>query len=342
MQSHSLSGIQHTSVSDLDFQHIANSSNWLIGFNNSTTIDSYAGTVGVGQKTQSATSTRHSGSNRVASVTRFPGDAENALTTSYGYDSFGNRTSTNLSGANVASRSSSVSSLLNNRYPQTLTNALSQITTVNEYDLRFGLAKRVTDPNLLEAEVSYDAFGRIKTSTDVDGNTTSINYDSCSLVVCDDVGSISPAFMVTTSSPISPTQTQYFDRIGRLIRSEVEAFDVTSSTPIVQDIYYDSQGRVSHYTLPYFKGGAAQNISRQYDIRNRVRQENRPDGGATTITYAVQGNQVRVTTTETINKSDGSSDGSQTQTSDFNILGQLTSTTDASGQRRSGEYQLQL
>ncbi len=333
--SHTLSGVLNTTESDLSFSNDTSGDNWVIGFSDSLDLDHYDGLpggTGVEKRSTSATFTSVAGTLVVDSSTRFPGDADNELTTSFSYDSYGNRIGTTVVGANVASRSSTLSNFSHSRYPGTLTNALSHATTVDSYDVRFGAAKQVTDANGLVASVAYDAFGRIVSNTDVDGVTTSVVYESCSLVVCDAVGSVTPSYRVASSSPIAPTTMHYYDRIGRLIRSETQAFDPAATAPIVRDFYYDNLGRLDHYSLPYEKGGVAYSITRVYDIRNRVTSEYRPDGGNTTVAYQVVGGNVQVTHTETVKAADGTTtDDTQVKVSTFNLLGQLTSTTDASG-----------
>ncbi len=335
VNTHTVTGVLNTTQSDLGFANDTSGTHWLIGFSDSLDRDSYnglPGDAGVEKRSASATFTAVAGTLAVDSSIRFPGDADNELTTSFSYDSHGNRIGTTVVGAHVASRSSSLGNFSHSRYPGTLTNALSHVTTIDSYDVRFGLPKQVTDANGLVASTVYDAFGRAVSYTNVDGVTATMAYESCSLVVCDAVGSVTPSYRVSSSSPIAPTTMNYYDRIGRLVRSETQAFDPNATASIVRDYYYDNLGRLDHYSLPYEKGGVAYMVTRTYDLRNRVTNEYRPDGGSTSINRSVVGGQVQVSATETIKAADGTTtEDTQTKVSTFNLLGQLSSTTDAHG-----------
>ena len=327
---HSISSVINTTETDTTFQHDTSGGNWVIGFTSNLEVDTYNGSPGSSaHRSRSVSLTPVTGTLAVDTTTRLAGDADNELTTDYGYDSYGNRTSTNLTGAHIASRTATAGSFIENRYPSTLQNAVNHSTTINSYDLRFGAPKQVTDPNGLIASRTFDAFGRMVTSTDVDGVITTIDYDNCASVGCSTVNGVSPAFRVVTSSAITPTLTEYYDRLGRLIRSEAQDF---GSGTIVQDIQYDNLGRISQYSLPYISGGSVHNVTRQYDIRNRVTTEMRPDGGSTNIGYSAVGSLARVSFTENVKESNGSAtDDTQTKVSDYNAYGQLVSTIDASG-----------
>jgi RHS repeat-associated protein len=333
---HTLSDVLSTVVTGQSFQHRTSNGEWLIGFTDSLNSQSYEGAIGGGSVSvdRLVTLTPNAGSMAVAGVTRFPGDTELELITSYGYNSDGNRTNTTLSGVNLDSRTATADTFESSRYPTVLTNAKGHVTTVNNYDLRFGLASQVTDANDLVSSANYDEFGRVTSTTDVNGVTTTMTYEACSLVFCDSVNGVAPVIRVSSTSTINPTQTRYLDRLGRVVRTEVEPFSGGFLT--VSDVVYDTQGRVEQYTLPYSQGSSSHSVSRQYDLRNRVISEARPNGGSTTIDYLAVGDTVRVTTVETVKLADTvTTDDVQTKVSEYDALGRMVKTTDGSDSTES-------
>ncbi len=152
----------------------------------------------------------------------------------------------------------------------------------------------------------------------------------CSPVTVDGVD-VAPVIKVTTSSSISPDTTRYLDKLGRVVRTEVQAFDGTSTTR--HDVRYDNQGRIDRVRQPYYAAATTAYYTRySYDIRDRVTQEQRPDGGSTMLTYAAESNQVKVTSSEAVTKADGMTALATQKTTDrYNVMGELVKTTEAAG-----------
>ena len=333
VESHALTTILRSTQTDSDFTHRTTGSDWLIGFADRLEQRSYDGDAVVANldQTQVVELTPHTSSNAIDEIVNFPADTEYELTTSFVYDSNGNRTETTQVGQNVSSRTSKALSFTESRYPQTLRNALNKDTAI-VYDKRFGRAKQVTDPNSRVTYITYDAFGRETQRTTPDGVNINTSYDECNLVIiCDQVNGITPAMRVQTTSSITPTRTQYLDTLGRLVRTEVASF--TGTNPIRRDTYFDSQGRVDRVSQPYFKGSTESFNIVTYDLRNRVTKTDHPDGSSTDVDYDADPTNklVQLTVDKVLKAADGTSAGTQTKVSDFNILGELTSTTDAHG-----------
>ncbi len=335
--SYSLSDIQRSSQSALDFLNRTDNGEWLIGFTESVTTRAYRGEAIPANldRTQSVTMSpyqtpNNDKTNAVYTATRFPGDTEYELVTTQGYDAHGNRTSTTVAGVNVASRNESALDFVDNRYPGKLRNALNHETEVT-YDLRFGLPQQVTDPNGRVTRISYDAFGREVQRITPDDVAINTSYAFCDVLICALVNGILPAYRIQTSSALVPTRTSYRDQLGREVRTEVASF--LGTEVIRQDTYYDAQGRVEQVTAPYFSGAAPAFTVLSYDLRQRVIETQRPDGSATAVDYAVDSvnNTVTVTVTEALRNAQGQSAGTRVKESHYNILGELVRTTDAVG-----------
>ena len=331
---YTLSNVKRSVVTAQDFDNDLSGTNWLIGFRDNVATRHYRGPVASGplDQTQTATYTRHAGSNEIGTEIRFPGDADLALTTSYGYDSRGNLTTETVSGAHVASRTSSANNHVQGRYPTFVRNALSHDTDL-VFDGRFGLPKSVIDPNNRQTSIVYDGFGREVRRTTPDNVVITTSYARCADVSCASVGGIAPVTRIQTSSAISPTIRRYLDSLGREIRSEVESL---SGAYIRQDTEYDNQGRVDRVSQPYLTGGTAHFVSYDYDIRNRIEREDRPDGSHTMVTYAVEsGVGVSSTITEEINDAAGSLLENRVKVSVFNLTGELVTNMDAHGSSKA-------
>lgn len=297
----------------------------------------YSGGVSAGNldRTKTVNFTPHASSNKVATTVQFPGDPNLQLTETRTYNGNGLLTSATQVGQNVASRTVvSNSSFAKGRYPTLQYNAANHGYS-QSYDYRFGVADQVTDPNSRTSSVTLDGFGREISRTDGDGVTQTTLYESCDLVICTTVGSISPAYRVRVNSSIAPESIQYFDVLGRVIRSAVKGFDGTSY--VYQDVHYDAQGRVDRYSQPYFAGDTAYFTQNGYDIRNRLEAQILPNNGSKTIDYTPNGSthQVSVTIAEDVYDSDGSFTEIQTTTSQYNMLGELVVQTEAVGTSES-------
>ena len=159
---------------------------------------------------------------------------------------------------------------------------------------------------------------------------------------CDSVGTVEPVARVCASSAIQPTETRYLDKLGRVIRTEVESFDGASERR--EDIVYDARGRVDLVSQPYHTDDTVHYTDYTYDIRDRVTRVERPDDGDTTILYAVnpdqsepdRDHQVRVTVTDEVYK-DSTLAATHTKRSLYNVLGELIETTDGAGSAASAK-----
>ncbi len=331
---HTVGGIQRKTVSTVSLNNLTSNGRWLIGFASGVNVAHHKGASATAERSQSASFTRFGNTNRVDTVTRFATDTQYRLVTDYGYTSKGLQNRVAVSGANVASRTTSVSSFSNSRYPASVSNALGHTESFS-YDARFGLPTRYTDANNRITRMTYDAFGREKTRTTPDGVVITTAYGTCpsTAVRCPSIAGVTPAMWVSRDSSISPKAVEYLDVLGRAIHTEVEAF--SGAAAYREHTIYDNRGRVKSVSEPYTSAGynaSAPKTTYTYDVRDRITGVTPADGGSTAIAYAAQSNnQVKVTETETLSGAATGTPTTQTTERYYNVLGELVKTVDGHG-----------
>jgi YD repeat-containing protein len=155
------------------------------------------------------------------------------------------------------------------------TNALTQSETRN-FDPRFGAAVSLTGPNGLTTTWSYDGFGRKTTEARADGTSTTWAINLCG--TCPAGGTYSVAVTATGA----PNSTTYYDTLNRAFRTEVQGFD---GTLVRKDTQFDSLGRVSQVSRPYYSTATPVYTVFTYDILGRVLTQTEPNNAVTTSTY---------------------------------------------------------
>lgn len=116
----------------------------------------------------------------VQSETLQPGDPNWALTTSFTYDTDGNRTGTSVVGPAYITTAITTASTYDpsGRFPASSTDAVGH-TTHFTYGPALGLIASQTDPNNLTTTWSYDAWGRKTLAVRPDGTRTAYAYKLC-------------------------------------------------------------------------------------------------------------------------------------------------------------------
>ena len=321
---------------------------WLIGFESGLRRKDYGRRSGslTLDRTQLSMFTRHGDTNRVDEATRLKGDTRLESTTDLGYDGTGNLTSAMVSGCatcNVAARTEWARGFIDGRYPGTLENAVGHDQMLT-YDSRFGLPKQVTDANDRVTRATYDAFGREATLTTPDGVAITTTYKWCSdsEVTCALVWGVSPVYLEQVTSSVSPTRSRYFDKLGRLVREEVQSFGSDTTWDRV-DRRYDAQGLVRRVSEPYTAAATDRTDAPSdpavcthasskphrcvtYDNLGRPTEEARADGGLVTWTYNANASKsrIRVKRAETVKASDGSRVTTTLYTArDYDLTGEL-------------------
>lgn len=245
-----------------------------------------------------------------------PNNSVLRLQTDYTLDNFGNRVRTTVSGAGITTRSDNTLYDANGRFPLSTTNALAQKTSTT-FDVRFGTLASVIDPNLVKTSWGYDDFGRKITETRPDTTQTTMFY-----LACDTNCVAGEKYYVVTSATGEPTRYTYSDILNRETRSQIAGFDGRLATKAT---VYDSLGRVSKVSLPYFPGEAIYWASLGYDVLGRTISQTAADGGITTTSYS----GLTVTVTDALN---------HTETRLANRQGQLIRVTDANSKSTTFTY----
>ncbi|MBK8455199.1 MAG: hypothetical protein WAQ53_06215 [Thiofilum sp.] len=213
-----------------------------------------------------------------------PGDAL-ALTSTFVYDGFGNKTQTTISGTGVNPRTSHVAYDTTGLYPIKQTNALGH-TEAFTYDSLCGVPLTQTGPNGLKTQWQYDNLCQKIKEIRADGTSTvwtrawSQGY-SAGYGIRDN-----SIYTVTEASSGSATKTVWYDSLSREVRSAVQGFDSKAAT-ILQDKIYDTRGLLIQATLPYdeghFPGDNSYWVTSKYDTLGRTVEQSKPTAKGTPI-----------------------------------------------------------
>ncbi|MES2416149.1 MAG: RHS repeat-associated core domain-containing protein [Patescibacteria group bacterium] len=166
----------------------------------------------------------------------------------YEYDSFGNK----ISETDSLENKTTYTYDSYNIYPIKLTDALSHENNII-YDYALGKPLSVINENNFENQYLYDGIGRIITIKTPDPNSNSTS-DPLVISKTFSYGDIPNAIYILETDNFSPTVSktiyQYFDGFNRNIQTREYTGNLNQY--IVSDTLYDSMGRVSSVSLPYF------------------------------------------------------------------------------------------
>ncbi|WP_179957848.1 FG-GAP-like repeat-containing protein [Exilibacterium tricleocarpae] len=246
-----------------------------------------------------------------------PGDPAYALTTTYEYDSFGNKTKSTQSGANVANRVSVAVFDSRGRHRDQVTNVYGQVTEQILARNSFGQPTIVTDINGVETHITYGALGRQYFEAGETGNYRQTLWSLCDFTCPSDA-----VYLTTTVEAGGRQSRMYFDRLARRVRVSTLQFDGTWGHI---DTEYDNLGRVKRQSEPH-SGVANYWTVFGYDLLGRVIRTDLPDAAnPVTVSYA----GLTTVTTNPLG---------QTKTDIKNVLGELVSVYDHLGGQISFDY----
>ena len=336
LPSRSITGVQQTSIVQVNLE--SSTSPWV--FEKPVKVIRTETAAGESAKVVTNTIAYHPGTRVPTSQTNLFGEADLNLTVTHAYTG-SILTSETISGADFTSRITSFNSYANSRYPGNVINTESQSSALG-FDVRYGTLASIIDPDSNTATITYDQFGRVKSVKEIDDTLTIITYEQCDTGCdsVDDTDEAVAAMKLTTSVTnngiqVAPMVVRYVDVLGRTVLEETEALDDNDGNHTIRRVY-DDQGRVQYESIPYFSTPSAPECTGAdtdctwytYDDRNRVIRVDRPDGGYTVTTFSGAAGLVTVTATETVNG--GVSIVARAKELKFNVLGQLTQTTDGS------------
>ncbi|MCF3945758.1 RHS repeat-associated core domain-containing protein [Acidiphilium iwatense] len=260
----------------------------------------------------------------VTSQTIEPGSAD-AVTTSYTYDAYGNKTAVTVSAPGVQSRTTTTTYDSNGEFVTKVTNALNQSETWS-YDPRFGVPDSHTGPNGLTTSWVYDSLGR--KDAEFRPNGTVVSWVYFYQQPNDALGTILIYKKVGSSGvpEAAPTTITGYDTLGRVIQNMKDTYAGTTVTDIIATTQYNALGQVYRRSLPYIIGsGSTAWTTFTYDALGRVVSAQRPDGGTTT--YAYNGLTTSVTDAQ-----------GRTTTTTKNDMGLPVAVTDAAGSTTRYSY----
>ncbi len=192
-----------------------------------------------------------------------PGSNVFRVTTDYGLDTFGNRRQTTVTGVGMTARKTVEKYDNLGRFVNESVNALNQTTMkVMSRDV-FGNPLEVENIDGVVTISAADHMGVAFVSyTETGAWTKTFNYSGR--------GSRCPVDTVyrsVVSSGGGASQTQCFDLLGRVLRTAVKGLD---GVYVYTDQYYDSSGRVSRKSEPYFAGDSRYWNITGYDDLGRI------------------------------------------------------------------------
>jgi len=239
--------------------------------------------------------------------------AEVKVTTLYEqFDDFGNARKVTVSAAGVPSRETQYQYDPKGRFATRVTNTLGQHTTYT-YDGRWGQPLTVTDISGLTASSQYDAFGRLKQSTDPLGHTSTTT-------MAWDIGTYgNSVYRMETQTPGAPDGKVWMDAFNREVRAEAEGFDA----PVMTMKFYDQRGRTVGALMPNPKTGGGQPILQVMEYNNHNRMEHVTDGTrSTSSVYSASGSTYNTTVNDP---------GGRERTQKMDATGKVTESNDPGG-----------
>ncbi|HWV16533.1 MAG TPA: RHS repeat-associated core domain-containing protein, partial [Cellvibrio sp.] len=205
------------------------------------------------------------------------------LKTEYKYDRNGNKMEVSVSGEAEAGRMETRKTVYgydsNGRYLVSTTNDLSQAATIDDRNPVTGQPTKVSDINQVQAQVFYDVMGKEYLRIDATGAWSRSDTSYCAATTACPAGAV---FFTQTRVAGGGLGTNYYDRMGRAIRSSKIGFD---GTTINIDTEYDFLSRSKRQSEAYFANQTATAwVENVYDILGQLVSVTLLDGSKTTNT----------------------------------------------------------
>ncbi|WP_444897336.1 polymorphic toxin-type HINT domain-containing protein [Microbulbifer sp. SSSA005] len=150
-------------------------------------------------------------------------------------------------------------------FPKTIKNVLGHKVTT-ETSAKFGQPDSVTDANGLTTRYSYDAFGHPTGLTAPSALGLKAAPDRYTAQRwCDSSCDRAPGavFITIQQQAGAPEQVSYHDQLGRVIRTELQAFD--SSDWIASNVTYNALGQTTFESVPHYASSGTSYGTRYLD-----------------------------------------------------------------------------
>lgn len=234
------------------------------------------------------------------------------VTNTYTYDNFGNVESTTVSAPDIESQTTNYYYDTKGRFNIKKTFTVNSIDFISEsgFDSKTGYVLWTKNINNLITSYKYDGFGRLIETTLPNGKKVYNSLHWCDLLTPE----FARYYSESTGSEI-PTQKEYFDILGRSIRTEQTSF---GDKTIIASSSYNTKGQLSNTISPHFTDGIGITTDYTYDNYGRLETTTTP---INTITYSNSGLTQTVTNSGT----------SQTSSKTYDASGLLDYASDAGG-----------
>lgn len=254
---------------------------------------------------------------QVLTKTIYPGQ-DKEIKETYTYNNLGNKETLSISAPNEQDRTTSTIFDPKGVHIVSSTNTLGQSSSA-VYSYLWSKPTSTTGIDGLSTNYTYDAFGRLETTTYPQGYTVSNSYHWATGT---------GVHRMTQTHPGMPDVTSYYDILDREIQKDIAGYGLTKTSTV----QYDQRGNVHITTSP--TGFTTTNT---YDDYNRPLTIS-DDFGTTSMTYSYSGgnlittttnaaNQVSSTTTDATQKVISSTDYGGTLSYTYHSTGDLKSTT---------------
>ncbi len=281
--------------------------NWILGRLQRARVTHEAPNVDPKTKTSSFTYDKTTGI--LLSETIEPDSIDKWFKKEYTYYDNGNRRTETTSGAGIQSNTTTYTYDPQDKYIQSISNTIDEIKhkISKTYDDE-GNVKTITDINGLTTSYEYDNFGKKIKEIKADGTYTEYKYSFDSLDNIDNV-----YYKIETKTLGFSDTTVYYNSLGKVVATKKAGF----KGDIYTTIEYDKFGNVVKQSLPYYEGESKQYITTKFDKYNRVEETNNL-GTIDKFRY-----EDFTTTHENHNK--------QEKETTKNVLGKVTKVVDAKG-----------
>ncbi|MGH8174771.1 MAG: RHS repeat-associated core domain-containing protein [Steroidobacter sp.] len=271
---------------------------------------------------------------RLTSTVVEPGDPRWQVTTTYGYDNFGHVstfTVTPATGQGQTARVTSIDWGTTGRFPLTITNPLSHVTTF-AWDVKRGLRTGVTTPNGLAQSFQFDPLGRTTRITHLDGTAAEFVLSWCTTSTCQGADPNIRVYLqeiAKTTDNAEITQVRrYLDGYGREVLTQSKLLDGTYTS--VRRAF-EASGLIRQTSRPFTTAGAEayETISYDYLLRPTLIRRPANDGDPSNVDVQFAYEDYKTTVTDALGR---------TSISYVDAAGQIIRTIDGGGGTSEYEY----